>query len=173
VLALLAAALVVAGAASSAPADGCPDGVVELLNGLYAWQVARQDAPGRGDLVEQSQRFTASLFDQLKQAWALDPRIDGAYLGFDVFSGTQMATYGADVLRCQSHTPDQIDAEVAVAWGRGGQPAPTPSLLEYRMVREDDDRWRISEITYRSNEEPYTLSSTLTNLLKVVSRSSP
>ena len=169
---LFAATLLATGGASSVPADGCPQGVLEQLNGLYAWQVARQDAPGRGDLVAQRPRFTAALFDQLKQAWDLDPRTDGAYLGFDVFSGTQMATYGAQVRRCQTLTPHQIDAEVAVAWGRGGQPAPTPSLLEYRMVREND-RWRISEITYRSAEEPYTLSSSLTNILQAASRSSP
>ena len=48
----------------------------------------------------------------------------------------------------------------------------TPSLLDYRMVRQHD-RWRISEITYCSAEEPYTLSSTLTNLLKAVARPSP
>lgn len=169
---LLAVTLLAAGTASPPPAEACPAGVVEQLNGLYAWQVARQDAPGRGDLDAQSQRFTADLFAPLKQAWDLDPRTDGAYLDFDVFSGTQMATYGAEVRRCQSLTPDQIDAEVAVAWGRGGQPVPTPSLLDYRMVREHD-RWRISEITYRSADEPYTLSSTLTNLLKAVARPSP
>ena len=171
-LVLLAATLLAADAALSAPADGCPQGVVEQLDGLYAWQVARQDAPGRGDLDLQRQRFTADLFALLKQAWDLDPRTDGAYLDFDVFSGTQMATYSAAVRRCQRFTPDQLDAEVAVAWGRGGRPDPSPTLLEYRMVREDD-RWRIAEITYRSSEEPHTLSSSLTNLLQAVSRSSP
>ena len=74
--------------------------------------------------------------------------------------------------RCQSHTPDQFDAEVAVAWGRGGRPDPNPTLLDYRMVREDD-RWRIAEITYLSSEELRILSSSLTNLLQGVSRSSP
>ena len=49
-------------------------------------------APGRGDLDQQRPRFTADLFELLKQAWDLDPRTDGAYLDFDVFSGTQMAT---------------------------------------------------------------------------------
>lgn len=145
----------------------CPAGVKSQLDGLYAWQIARRKTPGRADLTGQRERFTPALFAELHRAWMLDPRTDGAYLDFDVFSGSQMATYGASVLGCEQLVSRAIDARVAVAWGRGGQIDPTPSLLDYRMVLEGET-WKISEITYHRDNENYTLTSSLSRLFEAV-----
>ena len=148
----------------------CPGGVMVQLNGLYQWQLARQNSGSRGDLALVRQRFTPSLFALLQRAWDLDPQVDGAYLDFDVFSGTQMNTYGAGVQRCQVLGVNLVNARVAVALGRGGRRDPSPSLLDYRMVRNGSG-WRISEITYLSNGQSHTLTSSLSNLLRAASRS--
>jgi hypothetical protein len=84
-----------AGAASAS----CPAPVVDQLDGLYRWQVARQDERGPIDLSSQQGRFTPGLDQQLPAAHQLNPA-DGRFVDFDVFSGTQVRTFGARVLGC-------------------------------------------------------------------------
>lgn len=82
----------------------CPEGVVDQLDGLYRWQVQRMD--GNEDPVQafasQRQRFTPSLFELLLQAKELTPMRDGRFLDFDVFSNTQVSTFGATVKGCRA-----------------------------------------------------------------------
>ena len=156
VLTLLAAGLIAAAPPS------CPAAVEAQLGGLYAWQVARMQQPGRGELASQIKRFTPELYQQLQWAWQLDPRVDGAYLDFDVFSDTQMETYGATVQGCNRLSPQKVDASVAVLWGRGGRAVEAPQVLSYALLW-DGSSWRISDITYRKGQND---SSTLTDFLK-------
>ena len=146
---------------AAAPAP-CPPGVKAQLQGLYAWQVARQQQSGRGELASQLKRFTPALYRQLQWAWQLDPRVDGAYLDFDVFSDTQMETYGATVQVCHRLSPQKVEASVAVEWGRGGRAVEAPQVLSYALLW-DGSSWRISDITYRKGQND---SSTLTDFLK-------
>ncbi|MEB3246868.1 MAG: hypothetical protein VKJ63_03290 [Synechococcus sp.] len=98
---LLAASLIALEApATPAPLDlACPDGVKQQLDGLYRWQVQRMDQPDAlaAALSSQLDRFTPELFKLLLQARQLSPTRDGRYLDFDVFSDTQVRTFGAVV----------------------------------------------------------------------------
>lgn len=165
VLTLFAAVLT---AAAPTP---CPVGVEAQLRGLYTWQVARMQQPaGRDDLSSQIKRFTPSLYRQLQWAWQLDPRIDGAFLDWDVFSNTQMATYGATVQGCHRLSPEEVDASVAVQLGRGGRPVDAPQVLSYALLW-DGSSWRISDITYRKGQtDSSSLMERLMHLRQAVKR---
>ena len=104
-----------------ATAGPCPEGVVNQLDGLYRWQVQRMET--REDpvaaLSSQRQRFTPSLFELLLQARALQPMRDGRFLAFDVFSNTQVATFGAKVISCraeQSRAEQSRDTASRLRW---------------------------------------------------------
>ncbi len=147
-LVLLATSLIAM--AIPATAGPCPEGVVNQLDGLYRWQVQRMET--REDpvaaLSSQRQRFTPSLFELLLQARALQPMRDGRFLDFDVFSNTQVATFGAKVIGCSAEQRDRVQAEVDVEAGLTGRPSGTPRRLVYEMHRYSKNIWRINNITY-------------------------
>ena len=151
----------------AASASNCPVGVTDQLEGLYGWQLARQNTSGRGDLGLVIKRLTPALYQQLKRAWDLDPRVDGAYLDFDVFSGTQVTTFAASVTGCRKLSGERIDADVAVRAGLRDRAAEAPVLLTYQMQRMGD-AWRIADIRYGTSG--HLLTNTLSQLLKAASR---
>ncbi|WP_233132756.1 hypothetical protein [Synechococcus sp. MW101C3] len=78
-------------AAAIAP---CPAPVKAQLDGLYRCQVARQELRVPIDLKSQQGRFTDGLYQKLRRAYGLDPA-SGRFVDFDLFSGTQVSTFGA------------------------------------------------------------------------------
>ena len=142
----------------------CPAAVSQQLDGLYRWQIERQNSPSPRNLSSQRQRFTPELYQQLQQGFALTPAQDGRFVDFDVFSGTQVTTFGAKVSGCTRLKAGSINAEVSVDTGLGGRSSGRPQQLEYRMVLRDG-RWRIADIHY-PGEPGFSLSSFLSSLLK-------
>lgn len=108
-----------------APAAGAvaTPAAVALIDGLYRWHVARQKDMGPMLLISQRNRFTPELYSQLTRALAMTPS-DGGFVDFDVFSGTQVGTYGARVRSCQA-AGTELEALVAVQVGLRGRPDPT------------------------------------------------
>ena len=147
-LTLLATSLI---ALSVPAANGpCPRGVVDQLDGLYRWQVQQMDNsddPATA-LSSQRQRFTPSLFKLLMEARQLTPARDGRFIDFDVFSNTQVATYGAKVKGCSAEKGYSIQAEVAVDVGLRGQSSGIPQRLLYELKKANTGSWRINNITY-------------------------
>ena len=147
-LTLLATSLI---ALSVPAANGpCPRGVVDQLDGLYRWQVQQMDNsddPATA-LSSQRQRFTPSLFRLLIEARKLTPMRDGRFIDFDVFSNTQVATYGAKVKGCSAEKGNSIQAEVAVDVGLRGQSSGIPQRLLYELNKGNRGSWRINNITY-------------------------
>lgn len=145
----------------------CPEGVVDQLDGLYRWQVQRMD--GNEDPVQafasQRQRFTPSLFELLLQAKTLTPMRDGRFLDFDVFSNTQVSTFGATVKGCRAKAKGSIAAEVDVTTGLRGRPSGTPRRLLYELKLNNQGSWRINNITYL-DEETFQLRPFLEKLLQ-------
>ncbi len=160
--ALLAWPAVPAAAAAPVP---CPAPLVAQIDGLYRWQVARQDVPGPIDLSSQAGRFTPALARQLRAAFRLDPVADGRFVDFDVFSGTQVGTFGARVLGCKPLQGGDLEALVAVQAGLRNRPAEAPQQLRYRMRPGPGGTWRIADIHYPGNPG-FRLSSFLADLLK-------
>ena len=145
----------------------CPKGVIDQLDGLYHWQVQRMDQ--RGDAVKalatQRQRFTPSLFELLTEARQLTPSSDGRYLDFDVFSNTQVMTFGATVTGCSAEIENSIQAAVDVQAGLRGRTGEPPRKLLYELNRDSTGSWRINEITYL-NERGFQLKPFLQKLIK-------
>ena len=165
-LPLLASSLIATTVVTAA--DGpCPKGVVDQLDGLYRWQVQRMDQ--RGDAVKalatQRQRFTASLFELLMEARQLRPTRDGRYLDFDVFSNTQVMTFGARVSGCSAEIGNSIQATVNVQAGLRGRSGEPPRKLLYELNRDSSGSWRINDITYL-NERVFQLKPFLQQLIK-------
>ena len=135
--------------------DGaCPKGVIDQLDGLYHWQVKRMDSnkdPAKA-LFSQRQRFTPSLFELLMEARQLRPTRDGRYLDFDVFSGTQVLTFGAKIKGCSARETDSIQAKVDVQAGLRGRSGEPPRKLLYELNRDNTGSWRINDITYLNGE---------------------
>ena len=144
--------------------SACPAAVSQQLDGLYRWQIERQNSPSPRDLSSQRQRFTPELYQQLQQGFALTPMRDGRFVDFDVFSGTQVTTFGARVSGCSRLKAGSINAQVAVDTGLRGRSSGRPQQLEFRMVQRDG-RWRIADIHY-PGEPGFSLSSFLNSLLK-------
>ena len=128
----------------------CPAGVVNQLDGLYRWHVQSQQ--GRIDQIKpistQRQRFTPSLFELLLQAYKLRPTSDGRFLDFDVFSGTQVRTFGATVIGCSAQKARSIQAGVRVDVGLRDKPSGIPRGLLYEMNKGSKGSWRINNINY-------------------------
>lgn len=150
-----------AGAAPSA----CPAPLVAQLDGLYRWHVARQNVPGPPDLASQSGRFTPTLARQLVAAFRLDPVADGRFVDFDVFSGTQVSTFGARVLGCTPLPGGDLEALVSVQAGLRHRRAEAPQPLRYRMRPAPGGRWQIADILYPGSPG-FRLSAFLEELLK-------
>ncbi len=159
-LPLLAASLIALEVpATHAPLDlACPDGVNQQLDGLYRWQVQRMDqADGpKAALASQRDRFTPGLFKLLFEASQLSPTKHGRYLDFDVFSDTQVRTFGALVTGCSADDGHSIQATVNVQAGLRQQPSGTPRQLIYHLTLNGTGQWQINEITYR-NERVFQL----------------
>ena len=157
-------------------AAACPQQVTNRLDELYRWHLAAQAEQQRGDLTLQKQTFTPELYDQLNRAWDLDPQVDGAFLDFVVFSGTQVSTFGAEVIGCHklypavnSLSPEVITASVAVRAGLRGRASEIPQQLSYRLIRSDNG-WVISDLVY--NHQNGTSSSLSELLRSILSRAS-
>jgi hypothetical protein len=147
--------------------DGaCPKGVIDQLDGLYRWQVKRMngnDDPAKA-LSSQNQRFTPSLFKLLIEARQLTPTRDGRFLDFDVFSNTQVSTFGAKVTGCSAKQANSIQAEVSVDVGLRGRSSGTPRRLLYAM-NNSKGGWLINNITYLDGKV-FQLKPFLQKLLK-------
>ena len=164
-LSLLATSLIaVAIPAADRP---CPKGVINQLDGLYHWQVQRMDQ--RGDAVKalatQRQRFTPSLFELLMEARQLTPTSDGRHLDFDVFSNTQVSTFGATVIGCSAEIGNSIKAAVDVQAGLRGRSGEPPRKLLYELNKDSTGSWRINDITYL-NERVFQLKPFLQQLIR-------
>ena len=149
-------------------ADGpCPKGVVDQLDGLYRWQVQRMEQHGDAvkALATQRQRFTPSLFELLMEARQLKPSRDDRYLDFDVFSNTQVSTFGARVTGCSAEIGNSIRARVDVQAGLRGRSGEPPRKLLYELNQDSTGNWRINEITYL-NERVFQLKPFLQQLIK-------
>ena len=165
-LPLLASSLIATTVVTAA--DGpCPKGVVDQLDGLYRWQVQRmeQSSDPVKALSSQRQRFTPSLFELLLQARQLTPARDSRYLDFDVFSNTQVSTFGARVTGCSAEIGNSIRARVDVQAGLRGRSGEPPRKLLYEMNRDSTGNWRINDITYL-NERVFQLRPFLQQLIR-------
>ena len=89
---------------------------------------------------------------------------DVRFPDFDVFSNTQVATFGAEVSGCSTLTRNSIQAEVDVEVGLRGRPSGTPRRLPCAMNRDSKGSWRIINITYL-DEPGFQLRSFLQKLL--------
>jgi len=157
-VALLAVAMPAAGVAAP-----CPAGVIEQLDGLYRWQLERQSLPGPMLIASQLPRFTPGLAVLLQQATALTPA-DGRFIDFDLFSGTQVETFGAEVEGCTGQSSGAVVAEVAVRAGLRGRTGEAPQQLRYVMEPSPTQSWRIADIVY-PGEPSFWLSTYLEQLL--------
>jgi hypothetical protein len=147
----------------AAKAESCPEGVDSQLNDLYAWHVA---APDRDTFLSQQQRFTPFLYGRISRAFDLSPARDGRFVDLDIFSGTQVATFGADVLACYPSGGSTVDVIVAVRTGLRGQESDVPQILRYRMIKDSTDNWRISNIVWDAiHSESHSLNRFLDRLL--------
>jgi hypothetical protein len=141
----------------------CPAPVKAQLDGFYRWQVARQDLSGPIELRSQKSRFTAGLYQKLRRAYGLDPA-SGRFVDFDLFSGTQVSTFGAKVLGCTAAPGGGLEALVAVQAGLRNRPSEAPQQLRYRLVRGPAGSWTIADIVY-AHPAGFLLSSYLAELL--------
>ena len=141
----------------------CPAAVKAQLDGLYRWQVARQDLSGPIELKSQQSRFTPGLYRQLRRVYGLDPA-SGSFVDFDLFSGTQVSTFGAEVLGCTATPGGGLEARVAVQAGLRNRPLEAPQLLRYQLVRGPAGSWKIADIVY-AHPAGFRLSSYLDELL--------
>ena len=160
--------------AAGPPLSACPPAVVELIDGLYRWQLARQNQSGPMLLISERQRFTPGLYSQLVRAAALRPG-EGPFLDFDVFSGTQVSTFGARVDGCTGQGAS-LQAAVAVEAGLRGRTSERPQQLRYSLQQDSSGRWRIADITYLHNQPetpPSSLSGILADLLKPAAAPEP
>ena len=144
----------------------CPTAVRQQLDGLYRWQVQRMDQPDgpTSTLSSQRERFTPELFILLMKARQLTPTRDGRFLDFDVFSNTQVRTFGAVVAGCSAARRNSIDAAVEVQVGLRHRASEPPRRLEYELKRDSTGQWRIDAITYR-DEPVFQLRAFLKKLL--------
>lgn len=141
----------------------CPAPVRAQLDGLYRWQVARQDMRGPIELKSQQSRFTDGLYQKLRRAYLLDPN-SGRFVDFDLFSGTQEGTSSAKVLGCTAAPGGGLEALVAVQAGLRNRPIEAPQQLRYQLVRGPAGSWKIADIVY-SHPAGFRLSSYLAELL--------
>ena len=155
-------AVLMASSAAAGHAGSCPRGVLAQLNGLYRWHVASQS---RDTFSTQKKRFTPSLYNRINKAFALSPEKDGRFVDFDIFSDTQVATFGADVLACYPATGTKLEAIVAVRTGLRGMESEFPQLLRYRMIKDSKGQWRIRNILWGNYGEQQNLKRFLNDLL--------
>jgi hypothetical protein len=141
----------------------CPAPVKAQLDGLYRWHVAGQERPGPTDITGQQSRFTPRLYQKLRRAYGLDPA-SGSFVDFDLFSGTQVSTFGAKVLGCTAAPGGGLEARVAVQAGLRNRTMEAPQQLRYQLVRGPAGSWKIADIVY-AHPAGFRLSSYLAELL--------
>jgi hypothetical protein len=141
----------------------CPAPVKAQLDGLYRWHMAGQDLRGPIQLKSQQSRFTDGLYQKLRRAYALDSN-SGRFVEFDVFSNTQVPTYGAKVLGCTALPGGGLEALVAVQAGVRIRPGEAPQKLRYQLVRGPAGSWKIADIVY-AHPAGFRVSSYLDELL--------
>ncbi|MCP9835497.1 MULTISPECIES: ABC transporter substrate-binding protein [unclassified Cyanobium] len=141
----------------------CPAPVKAQLDGLYRWHVAGQDLRGPIELKSQQSRFTDGLYQKLRRAYALDPN-SGRFVDFDLFSATQVSTFGAKVLGCTAAPGGGLEALVAVQAGLRNRPLEAPQKLRYQLVRGPAGSWKIADIVY-AHPAGFRLSGSLAELL--------
>jgi hypothetical protein len=141
----------------------CPAPVTAQIAGLYRWQVARQNKREPNDLSSQRSRFTPRLYDQLSKAYRMGPA-DGGFVDFDVFSGTQAATFGATVVGCVPGEQGALEALVDVQVGLLNRARDLPVRLRYQMRPGPSGEWRVDDIRY-PGDPGFRLSSFLADLL--------
>ena len=134
-------------AAAIAP---CPAPVKAQLDGLYRWQVAGQDLRRPLEMASQKGRFTDELYQELRRAYALDPA-SGRFVDWDLFSGTQVYTFGAKVLGCNALPGAVMEALVAVQAGLRNRLSEAPQQLRYQLVMDPFGTWKIADIVYPAN----------------------
>ena len=125
----------------------CPAPVKAQLDGLYRWQVARQELRNPLEITSQKGRFTDELYQKLRRAYALDPA-SGRYVDFDLFSGTQVHTFGAKVLGCTALPGGVMEALVAVQAGLRNRLSEAPQQLRYQLIMDPVGTWKIADIVY-------------------------
>lgn len=128
----------------------CPAPVEVQLDGLYRWQVARQELRRPLEIANQKGRFTDGLYQKLRRAYALDPA-SGRFVDWDLFSGTQVYTFGAKVLGCTALPGGVMEALVAVQAGLRNRPSEAPQQLRYQLVMDPFGTWKIADIVYPAN----------------------
>jgi len=148
----------------AAPVVDCPPSVREQIDGLYRWRLQRQEQRGSLAIATQRQRFTPELYGLLERAAGLTPA-DDRFVDFDLFSGTQVSTFGAAVLGCVPAQAEAVEALVAVHAGLRGRPAEAPQQLRYVLHPSGAAGWRIADIIYAS-EPSFRLSTYLQQLLE-------
>ena len=157
--------LLVSAALAAVPST-CPPEVISQLDGLYEWHLKDQHRRDRWTLEPKKRLFTPELFNSLEEAWSLDPRVDGAYVDFIVFSGTQVSTFGAKVNSCRQLFPGVIEADVSVQAGLRGRTSEQPQQITYRLVQMDGN-WKVSDLIYNNSDgQSSTLSTRLNDILR-------
>ena len=169
---VIAALLAAVPAASSLPYRPCPAPLKQRLETLYRWQVSRQNAPGPTDLTPVAGLLSPSLHTMLESAYELTPSRDGRFVDFDVFSGTQVSTFGASVDGCRALSETAMQARVSVWVGLRGRASDTPQVLLFRMQTSPMPKspvptgtWLIDDITY-PGQPTFHLRGFLTQLLR-------
>jgi hypothetical protein len=145
-------------------AHDCPPAVRAQMDGLYRWQLARQERSGSIAIASQRERFTPQLFSLLERAYALTPA-DGRFMDFDPFSGTQVSTLGATLEECRPDQAGQLMARVAVQAGLRGRSAEPAQQLGFVLAQTPREGWRIADIVYL-REPSFRLSTYLKQLLE-------
>jgi len=142
----------------------CPAAVRAQVDGLYRWQLARQERPGPMAIASQRERFTPELFSLLERAYALTPA-DGRFVDFDPFSGTQVTTFGATLQGCRPDHQGRLMARVSVQAGLRGRTAEPQQQLDVVFRSTSNQGWRIADIVY-IREPSFRLSTYLRDLLE-------
>lgn len=142
----------------------CPEAVRAQIDGLYRWQLGRQERPGPVAIDGQRERFTPQLFSLLERAYALTPA-DGRFVDFDPFSGTQVNTFGVTLQECRPDQAGRLMARVVVQAGLRGRMAEPAQQLVYVLRQTPQEGWRIADIVYL-RQPSFRLSTYLRGLLE-------
>jgi hypothetical protein len=146
---VLAVVLVVSGSGirqtvtqANAFAASTPQAVVTQF---YQWYVQNQ-ANARGRIDQQKSAFEPNFYQQLVLAFQKRPQ-DGRFLDFDPFSDSQVNTYRMVVRSTRRSSYSSQGAEVDIDVYAGLRPPGTPVPIKV-LVRQQDNRWQISNLVY-------------------------
>lgn len=142
------------------PSGPCPPAATATVDGFYRWYLASGDRY-REDFASQRQRFTAGLYRDLRQGFAMEPS-DGGFVDFDPFSNTQVSSYGHRIEGCRPGAGEQLILRVDVLAGLRRQGA-SPQPLDY-VLTPSGLGWRIEDIRYPSSDD-FSLRQFLSDLI--------